>query len=143
MNWERAKQVAKDLYPRCKPARPTGFAGVDEVAIITGEHGEVVVLYGKDIDTALNLLANIRDRVVIPKADTRAFAEVVLGGAGWAPPKLKPLPLLEDTRSQRWRDAEERIAAKGGGVLPDDPDLAIVDDEQAKWDAANPQESKS
>ncbi len=44
---------------------------------------------------------------------------------------MKPLDMKPDTRSQRWRDAEARITASY--AHPDD--LAIVAEEQAKWDA--------
>ncbi len=44
---------------------------------------------------------------------------------------MKPLDMKPDTRSQRWRDAEARCTASHA----DPADLAIVAEEQARWDA--------
>lgn len=53
----------------------------------------------------------------------------------WKPPPFTPLRGMKpDTRSERWKAAEKRYAAGG---TPED--LAIIDEEQAKWDAEHPE----
>jgi hypothetical protein len=48
----------------------------------------------------------------------------------------RPLLGVVDTRNQRWKDAEARVAASLRASEPINPqDLAIIDEEQAKFDA--------
>lgn len=131
MNWERAKKIAKAAHPRCRPSRPTGFSVVDGVVVVTGEGGETVVLYGKDVDRALGALAIVAGATVVYEASRSAFAASVLEADGWTPPAPIPLNLpgmdLVDGRSQRWGDAEERFAD--------------ITEEQAAYDMAHSEDT--
>jgi len=52
---------------------------------------------------------------------------------------LTPLRMKPDTRSERWKAAEKRCAeADQKGAFYDKNDLAIIQEEQALWDAAHP-----
>lgn len=56
----------------------------------------------------------------------------------WQPPEELPLLGVSDTRNARWKAAEARIAKRHHD--PDPADLAIVEEEQAAFDAANSEE---
>lgn len=57
--------------------------------------------------------------------------------------EMTPLHVT-DGRSKRWRDAEARIAkANARGNFIDTVDLAIVEHEQAVWDAHNPEDGET
>lgn len=49
-----------------------------------------------------------------------------------------PLRVRPDTRSERWKGAEARIAAEGAS----EADLKICAEEQTKWDLANPEHAQ-
>jgi len=63
---------------------------------------------------------------------------------GWKPPADEPLKLpklkLTDGRSQRWKDAEQRYmeALSAGDGPAQRVALAIIEEEQELFDAANP-----
>ncbi len=58
----------------------------------------------------------------------------------WTPSPDLPLLNVVDNRSERWKAAEARVAKSwlGLGNDPPDPaDLAIIEEEQAAFDAAD------
>lgn len=58
----------------------------------------------------------------------------------WRPRKELPLLNVKDGRNERWKSAERRVTtALHQGDQPAKEDLAIVNEEQAAWDAANPE----
>jgi hypothetical protein len=61
----------------------------------------------------------------------------VLQVCGLPPAERPMLRMKPDTRSERWKAAESRC----GPHKADPEDLAIIAEEQAKWDAEHPDES--
>jgi hypothetical protein len=58
----------------------------------------------------------------------------------WMPSPDLPLLNVKDTRSERWKAAEARLAKTWigrGTAEPDSADIAIVAEEQAAFDAEN------
>jgi len=58
----------------------------------------------------------------------------------WAPRSDLPLLGVVDNRSDRWKAAEARIAKTWlgrGHEMPDPADLAVIEEEQAAFDAAD------
>ena len=57
----------------------------------------------------------------------------------WKPTKERSLGSISDNRNERWKAAEARIAKNTHD--PNPADLAIVAEEQDRWDAENPEDA--
>jgi hypothetical protein len=74
MNWERARLIAKDLFPRRRPVRMGLVERRGDLLVLSVEGSEdVLVLYGEGLQGVLEGAAAARDCVVVRESELPGF----------------------------------------------------------------------